>query len=47
MKAAKKKSRIETDAVNIIEWQGQGGRYFVLVRRPEEGIFLMTYLPLI
>ncbi|KAF8512661.1 hypothetical protein BU17DRAFT_53907 [Hysterangium stoloniferum] len=43
MKAFKKKSRIETDAVNIIEWQGHGGRYFVLVRRPEGGLLAGLY----
>ncbi|KAL1943815.1 hypothetical protein VTO73DRAFT_3633 [Trametes versicolor] len=41
MKAEKKKAREELDIVNVIEWRkhaAKGGRWFLLVRRPEGGL---------
>lgn len=41
MRAEKKKAREELDIVNVIEWRSQaggGGRWFLLVRRPEGGL---------
>ncbi|KAH7883172.1 DNA glycosylase [Phlebopus sp. FC_14] len=40
MKVERKKAREELDLVNVIEWRmkEEGKRWFVLVRRPEEGL---------
>lgn len=45
MRAVKPKSKFETDLVNIVEWRGNEGRQFVLVRRPNKGDipFLLLY----
>ncbi len=40
MKVEKKKSREETDLVSVVEWASSKQpdlRYFLLVRRPDEG----------
>lgn len=47
MKAIKKKVRVETDAVNIIQWTGNGERHFVLVRRPNGGEFGLIFFLLL
>lgn len=39
MKVDRKKAREETDLVSVIEWTSSDERYFLLVRRPEEGLF--------
>ncbi|KAI0318077.1 DNA glycosylase [Amylostereum chailletii] len=38
MKVERKKQREELDIVNVIEWHGNDKRWFLLVRRPEEGL---------
>ncbi|KIJ39008.1 hypothetical protein M422DRAFT_68891 [Sphaerobolus stellatus SS14] len=43
MKAIKKKARVETDAVNVVQWNGDGQRYFALIRRPDGGLLAGLY----
>ena len=52
MKVVRKKAREEIDLVNIVEWRSpQKKRFFLLVRRPEKGIVILSpyffYLPLL
>lgn len=47
MKAIKKKARVETDIVNIVQWRGNGERHFILVRRPDGGEFGPSFTPVI
>jgi hypothetical protein len=41
MKAERKKAREELDIVNVVEWQSEKERFFLLVRRPEGGRLLL------
>jgi hypothetical protein len=46
MKAERKKAREELDVVNVVEWRryDNGDRWFLLVRRPDEGEFFSDML---